>query len=32
MRVVCNPKGYGPRSVRAPVENERFNPICVVEI
>jgi Icc-related predicted phosphoesterase len=32
VRIVCNPKGYGPRAARAPVENERFNPVCVVEV
>lgn len=31
-RVVCNPKGYGPRGARAPIENAAFNPHFVVEV
>lgn len=31
-RVICNPKGYGPRAARAPIENARFDPACVVEV
>ncbi len=32
VRVVCNPKGYGPRTPRALIENESFNPACLAEI
>jgi Icc-related predicted phosphoesterase len=31
-RVLCNPKGYGPRRMGYPSENPRFNPELVVEI
>jgi predicted phosphodiesterase len=31
-RVVCNPKGYGPRSPGAPVENEDFDARFVVTV
>lgn len=31
-RVVCNPKGYGPRTSGAPIENDKFNPTCIIEI
>jgi predicted phosphodiesterase len=31
-RVVCNPKGYGPRGTGAPIENAAFNPHLVVEV
>lgn len=31
-RVVCNPKGYGPRAEGAPIENKGFDPKLVVEV
>jgi predicted phosphodiesterase len=31
-RVVCNPKGYGPGSIGAPIENADFDPHFVVEV
>ena len=31
-RVVCNPKGYGPRGEGAPIENKAFDPLFVVEV
>ncbi|MGS1018100.1 metallophosphoesterase [Allosphingosinicella humi] len=31
-RVICNPKGYGPRWPGGPIENGRFDPTLVVEI
>ena len=31
-RVVCNPKGYGPRGEGAPIENKSFDPMFVVEV
>jgi Icc-related predicted phosphoesterase len=31
-RVVCNPKGYGPRSVHGRIQNEAFNERLVIEI
>lgn len=31
-RIVCNPKGYGPRSEGAPIENKDFDPLFVVEV
>lgn len=31
-RVVCNPKGYGPRGAGAPIENKSFDPMFVVEL
>ncbi len=31
-RVVCNPKGYGPRSPGGPIENPRFDPAYVVVV
>lgn len=31
-RVVCNPKGYGPKGEGAPIENKAFNPMFVVEV
>lgn len=31
-RVVCNPKGYGPRSRLGAVENDHFDPRLVIEI
>ncbi len=31
-RIVCNPKGYGPRVKDAPIENKAFNPLLVVEV
>lgn len=31
-RVICNPKGYGPRRLGGRIENSRFDPRLVVEI
>lgn len=31
-RVICNPKGYGPRRPGGPIENSRFDPMLVIEI
>ena len=31
-RIVCNPKGYGPRGKGAPIENRAFDPMFVVEV
>lgn len=31
-RVICNPKGYGPRRPGAPIENQHFDPSLVVTI
>jgi len=31
-RIVCNPKGYGPKGVGAPIENRAFDPMFVVEV
>ena len=31
-RVVCNPKGYGPKGEGAPIENRAFDPMFVVEV
>ena len=31
-RVVCNPKGYGPRGPGAPIENQLFDPGFVVNV
>lgn len=31
-RVICNPKGYGPRRPGGPIENSRFDPRLVIEI
>jgi len=31
-RIICNPKGYGPRTKGAPIENKAFNPMLVVQI
>jgi predicted phosphodiesterase len=31
-RVVCNPKGYGPRVPGGPIENRQFDPSLVIEI
>ncbi len=31
-RIVCNPKGYGPKAVGAPIENKAFDPMCVVQV
>ena len=31
-RVVCNPKGYGPRKEGGPIENLAFDPACVIEV
>ena len=31
-RVVCNPKGYGPKGVGAPIENRAFDPMFVVQV
>ena len=30
-RVVCNPKGYGPRNAGGPLENGDFDPLMIVE-
>lgn len=31
-RIVCNPKGYGPKAVGAPIENKAFDPMCIVQV
>jgi predicted phosphodiesterase len=31
-RVICNPKGYGPRRLGGRIENSRFDPNLVIEI
>jgi len=31
-RIVCNPKGYGPKAKGAPIENSAFDPKLVVEV
>lgn len=31
-RIVCNPKGYGPKGIGAPIENRAFDPMFVVEV
>lgn len=31
-RVICNPKGYGPRRLGGRIENSRFDPKLVIEI
>lgn len=31
-RVICNPKGYGPRQLGGRIENSRFDPKLVIEI
>jgi predicted phosphodiesterase len=31
-RVICNPKGYGPRDIGGLIENSRFNPSLVIDI
>lgn len=31
-RIVCNPKGYGPKAAGAPIENRGFDPMFVVQV
>lgn len=31
-RIVCNPKGYGPKGLGLPIENKAFDPMFVVEV
>jgi len=31
-RIVCNPKGYGPKALGAPIENKSFDPMLVLTI